>query len=270
MYSMTVARNSDDFRLLYPVTRSSPDGLYHLEILFILLVTWACGSKIFALLIVAFVQMQSHQGKNLELIKPQPATNSMTETVRRHTGLGFQLLWTLFIYWLYVMVNYLTEQKAAKIPVALVLCTLVGLSLNVNGFVLWRSNKIALDSLKKQLGDAQVSDASVMSYIVGNTWTGLRFFIVPFCVSSYSIVSSANDKFVYLFPVGSVGVLPDMVLQGIIILTFVCLSQIFRVLYFKSLNRQEDQVVTISQEGKSPNLTTREGNASALTPRSLS
>jgi len=116
---------------------------------------------------------------------------------------------------------------------------LVGASLNVNGFVLWKINKVGLDSLRKQLGE-RLSDSSVVCYVTGNIWTGFRFFLVPFCVSTYSIVSSGTDEFVYLFPNGSVGPLPDMVLEIIIIMTFLGLSQLLRVVHLKP---SKDKVV---------------------------
>lgn len=109
---------------------------------------------------------------------------------------------------------------------------LVGTSLNVNGFVLWKANKIDLDKMRLQLGE-QVTDSTPVSYATGNTWTGFRFFLVPFCVSTYSIVAGGNDDFVYLFPNATVGPLPDMVCEGIIIIIFLSLSRIVRLIHLK-------------------------------------
>lgn len=228
MYSMTAAQHSDagEFRLLYPVTMSTigGGGLYHLEILAIVLVGWAISSKAASALVATWC-------KNVqdEPAKPAAAKSSWIEFVDRHTGVGYQLLWSLFLFWNFVMASHMTKKQAANIPVAMILCTFVGLSLNLNGYVLWKANKAQLDKLKNELGE-KVSDSSVETYVNGNVWTAFRFFLVPFCVSTFSIVSSRNDKFWYLFPADYVGPLPDMALCVIVLLTFLAVSQATRAI----------------------------------------
>jgi len=183
----------------------------------------AAGSKVVCALVVHFANRESSN----TAVAPSA---SWSATIKRHTDSGYQLLWTLCIWWLFIMITKLTPEKAAKIPSSLLLCFMVGTSLNVNGFVLWKNNKKGLDVLRKKIGDA-VTESTVVTYATSNPWTIFRFFFVPFCVSTFSVVSAGNKNFVYLFPISYVGPLPDMVAVLLIILVFLIMSRLIRKIF---------------------------------------
>lgn len=232
MYSMTISRNPDDFRLLYPVTTASPGGLYHVEICLLIMMFWAVLSKTFCALVVAHAQRSARRDQtgDVKVAAPRP---TWTDTIRRHTDVGYQLLWTLCTYWFYIVATHAKISTVKKMPVSAVICALVGASLNINGLALWKGNKMHLDKLRVQLGES-VTDSSVVSYLTLNSWTCFRFFFVPFCVSSYSIVMSEGDEFVYLFPTGFAGPLPHMALALLLICVFLSSSQIIRFVGLKA------------------------------------
>ena len=67
---------------------------------------------------------------------------------------------------------------------------LVGMVLNVNAFAMYKANRQKANSIRVQLGEQVVTDnhGLVMVYWGTNTASALRFFFIPFAVSTYTIV----------------------------------------------------------------------------------
>jgi hypothetical protein len=67
--------------------------------------------------------------------------------------------------------------------------------LNTNAFALWAATAAA--------GGASQAEAGLVQFVRQGPWSAVRFFMIPFCVASYSGMINQEDKldtFVYLFP----------------------------------------------------------------------
>eukprot|EP00658_Telonema_sp_P-2_P048731 TRINITY_DN3705_c0_g1_i1.p1 TRINITY_DN3705_c0_g1~~TRINITY_DN3705_c0_g1_i1.p1 ORF type:complete len:205 (-),score=28.05 TRINITY_DN3705_c0_g1_i1:201-815(-) len=112
----------------------------------------------------------------------------------RHTDTPMIIMWDVFVWWIYVAVTHWgcvcahIQQVAIA---ALGICGVVGTTLNVSAYSMWR--------------DVQPlsADTSLWSYLQSAPFATMRFFLVPFCVASYSGVINQESElgtFQYLFP----------------------------------------------------------------------
>jgi hypothetical protein len=95
----------------------------------------------------------------------------------RHTSPPFLALWNVFTWWLYVAITHwgcVCAHITTVVEAALGICAIVGLTLNLNGFVSWRE-------ASKQ------HEATFLDYATNGPFNCMRFFLVPFCVASYSV-----------------------------------------------------------------------------------
>ena len=100
----------------------------------------------------------------------------------RQTSPVYTVLWCMFYYWLLVMVSHSAWGCGMCIAKSLGVAAFVGCALNANSF-------------------AGAKEDSLAAYVLGSPFAVLRFFLIPFCVASYSaIVNTKKDQFTFLFP----------------------------------------------------------------------
>lgn len=97
---------------------------------------------------------------------------------------ALQPLWALASWYASVMVVHAASTPAHTWWTALVVCAIVGTALNANAY------------------SAAAPGTAAVQWATHNPCTVARFFLIPFCVSSYSsVVASAGDTlFVSVFP----------------------------------------------------------------------
>jgi len=154
-----------------------------------------------------------------------------------HTSIGYMLLWTIFIFWGVALALRSTISTLEKWPTAIGLACLVGMVLNVNAFAMFKSNLVKTNAIREELGQTIEQTALVRVYWNLNSSSAMRFFLIPFAVSTYTITANGNgESFTYIFPTGTMaGVLPDMLFIGIILLVFITTSCVLRQVALRSL-----------------------------------
>ena len=113
--------------------------------------------------------------------------------VLRHSSVPMLVLWNVFLFW--VSVAVLTHRKTLLIPTvvatAMGICTIVGITLNTNAYAMWLGTRGA----EQQTG--------LRAFLREGPFSALRFFMIPFCVASYSGIVNQEaplGTFTYLFP----------------------------------------------------------------------
>jgi hypothetical protein len=150
---------------------------------------------------------------------------TMLWLVARHSSPPILVLWNVWLWWVWVAV---THFETLIIPTvlhsAIGICLIVGVTLNTNAYALWSAQQM----------DEQ-APPRVIEFLREGPFSALRFFMIPFCVSSYSSIINQEctfGTFSFLFPVADrngtrvVSVAPDwMVFAGInISLTLLALT----------------------------------------------
>ena len=107
---------------------------------------------------------------------------SLKAHLLRQTSTPFLALWTLFLWWAFVMITHSAWNCGGCISKSLGVSGIVGLGLNANGY-------------------AASGRDSIKEYVLKGPFSVARFFLIPFCVASYSAVANVKkDNFTYLFP----------------------------------------------------------------------
>eukprot|EP01060_Flectonema_neradi_P027044 TRINITY_DN36684_c0_g1_i1.p1 TRINITY_DN36684_c0_g1~~TRINITY_DN36684_c0_g1_i1.p1 ORF type:complete len:192 (+),score=24.69 TRINITY_DN36684_c0_g1_i1:43-576(+) len=100
----------------------------------------------------------------------------------RQTSGAFLALWSLFLWWLFVMLTHSAWSCGDCVAKSLGVSAIVGLGLNANGYAASNANSVA-------------------EYVKNGPFSVARFFLIPFCVASYSAIANVKkDMFTYLFP----------------------------------------------------------------------
>lgn len=111
---------------------------------------------------------------------PKEAVPSWRASLHETTRPAIILLTTFFSWWAFIITSFAVPARAWG--TAIVTSALVGTALNANAY-----------------------HAPLQEYAHKHQWAIARFYVIPFCVSSYSAVANANS-FVALFPVENVAV----------------------------------------------------------------
>lgn len=108
-----------------------------------------------------------------------PARAVVERLVLRHSSVPILVLWNVWLWWVYVAA---THAETLAIPTvlhtALGICGIVGVTLNTNAFALWAA--------AAEAGGATEADATLTEFLRQGPWSAVRFFMIPFCVASYS------------------------------------------------------------------------------------
>lgn len=127
---------------------------------------------------------------------PAEAPSKLEALVLRHSSVPMLVLWNVFLFW--VSVAVLTHRKTLLIPTvvatAMGICTIVGITLNTNAYAMWLETRSA------------GQQAGLRAFIREGPFSALRFFMIPFCVASYSGIVNQEaplGTFTYLFPTRS-------------------------------------------------------------------
>ena len=100
------------------------------------------------------------------------------------------VLWGYFAYYLATVAFFFSATPGSLWLTALLVALIVGIALNA----------------------AALEDSGVRDYIVEAPFRCLRFFLIPFCVSSLSAISQINgDHFVLVFPSETTELVPVLV-----------------------------------------------------------
>jgi hypothetical protein len=121
------------------------------------------------------------------------APSSFERLVLRHSSVPMLVLWNVFLFW--VSVAVLTHRKTLLIPTvvatAMGICTIVGITLNTNAYAMWLETRAA------------EQETGLRAFLREGPFSALRFFMIPFCVASYSGIVNQEaplGTFTYLFP----------------------------------------------------------------------
>ena len=124
------------------------------------------------------------------------AVAAVQRHVLRHSSKPILVLWNVWLWWLYVAI---THFETLIIPTvlhsAIGICLIVGFTLNTNAFALWAANF-----------EAEGREPRLSTFLREGPFSALRFFMIPFCVSSYSSMINQEDHagtFIFLFPTAS-------------------------------------------------------------------
>ena len=105
------------------------------------------------------------------------------------------VLWGYFAYYLATVAFFFSATPGSLWLTALLVALIVGIALNA----------------------AALQDSGVRDYIVEAPFRCLRFFLIPFCVSSLSAISQINgDHFVLLFPSETTELVPVLVASALV------------------------------------------------------
>lgn len=122
------------------------------------------------------------------------APSTFEALVLRHSSAPMLVLWNVFLFW--VSVAVLTHRRTLLIPTvvatAMGICTIVGITLNTNAYAMWLETRAA----EQQTG--------LWAFLHEGPFSALRFFMIPFCVASYSGIVNQEaplGTFTYLFPI---------------------------------------------------------------------
>lgn len=233
-YSFTMSADSDNFTFIFP-----QEKIWHfsaVEIGFLV-----CFAYFVIMKWADYYCIHLAGIKKFE-VNARTRKFNWQKQVLHHTSIGFMLLWTMFIFWLIVILMRSTEATLEKFPSAIGLACLIGMVLNVNAFAMFKSNRAKLAALRSQLADGAAETANrkeldglVMLYWKTNAASAFRFFLIPFSVSTYTVTMKGNsDQFTWIFPSGKIFGLPDMVFAAIVLICFIIFMMILRQLALKS------------------------------------
>jgi hypothetical protein len=138
-------------------------------------------------------------------LSPSRGNSWCRRQVLSNTKPAILMLWCIFEFYLFVFITH--RDSVARDPMliygALGIGTTVGLALNANGYAM-------MADASGEHGDEGVGAGAggfrggVCGYITGKPFAVMRFFLIPFCVSSYSSIISSeahiNGSFIWLFP----------------------------------------------------------------------
>ena len=123
---------------------------------------------------------------------PEPPSRFETLALR-HSSVPMLVLWNVFLFW--VSVAVVTHRQTLLIPTvvatAMGICTIVGITLNTNAYAMWLGTR------------APEQESSLKAFLREGPCSALRFFMIPFCVASYSGIvnqEASIGTFTYLFP----------------------------------------------------------------------
>lgn len=112
----------------------------------------------------------------------------------RHSSPPILVLWNVWLWWVWVAITHFdTLVIPTVLHSAIGICIIVGVTLNTNAYALWST----------QWMDER-NPPRVRAFLYEGSFSALRFFMIPFCVSSYSSIINQEctfGTFVFLFPV---------------------------------------------------------------------
>ena len=134
--------------------------------------------------------------------------------VLSNTKPAILMLWCIFEFYLFVFITH--RDSVAQNPMliygALGIGATVGVALNANGYAMMADASAGHgdDGVDAGAGGGRggggrgAGCGQLCGYITGKPFAVMRFFLIPFCVSSYSSIISSeahiNGSFIWLFP----------------------------------------------------------------------
>jgi hypothetical protein len=112
----------------------------------------------------------------------------------RHSSPPILVLWNVWLWWVWVAITHFdTLVIPTVLHSAIGICIIVGVTLNTNAYALWSTHWMD-----------ERNPPRVRAFLYEGPFSALRFFMIPFCVSSYSSIINQEctfGTFVFLFPV---------------------------------------------------------------------
>jgi hypothetical protein len=95
--------------------------------------------------------------------------------VLRHSSVPILVLWNVFMFWAWVAWTHFPTLLIESVwKTALGICVVVGITLNTNAYALWKESQ------------PPGAATGVGAFVRGGPCSAIRFFMIPFCVASYS------------------------------------------------------------------------------------